>query len=571
MLRNHQWLNVLNGTRNSRRKRRRPFTLEALEPRLVLSATAITSGDAPASNDANFTLDEDTTVSGFLEGSDPEGAALTYAVVDTTNLNGDVTIDSETGAFEYTPDFDFNGSASFTFTTSDGQLTSNEATVTLEILSVEDVPVITDVSFLLLEDRIFGFAFLPAFDGDGDELTFRFEDISEINGTIEFLDEPQVPTMLFIPARQESAVGVAARFSFIPDPDFNGIAFLTYSVSDGNQRSEIARISFNLAPVFDAPEALDATTEVSEDTSIVVTLPTRNPDGFALTYSLLDTSQANGSVELLDEATGEYRYTPSADFNGEASFTFSLTDGENTSQATVTLDVIPVNDAPTVNAAAFSLPENSATGTVVGTVVGQDIDNDQLTYTIVSGNTDDGFAIDETTGVITVNNVDAIDFETNPAFNLQVQVTDSEGQAATSDVDVSLSNVIERRRSKFVFFSTQSSGSSVTTSRIRITTFGSVNFFGQSSSTLRTRIVTSGSAGSSTQTSSVRTVTRFRSGDGNSAVTTSSSSTSSTSTSTSSTSATSIASATSTTFSERITRHRERLAARFSSFRSRIR
>ncbi|MFO1004813.1 MAG: NF038122 family metalloprotease [Planctomycetaceae bacterium] len=73
-----------------------------------------------------------------------------------------------------------------------------------------------------------------------------------------------------------------------------------------------------------------------------------------------------------------------------------------------------------------NLNENVANGTIVGTVVASDVDAGQrLTYAIVDGNTGNAFAINPTTGQITVRNRLAVDYETNPVFQLTVQVTDN--------------------------------------------------------------------------------------------------------------------------------------------------
>ena len=59
--------------------------------------------------------------------------------------------------------------------------------------------------------------------------------------------------------------------------------------------------------------------------------------------------------------------------------------------------------------------ENAANGTVVGTVAASDPDaGDTLSYAITGGNTGGAFAINATTGQITVNNSAALDFETQP-------------------------------------------------------------------------------------------------------------------------------------------------------------
>ena len=62
------------------------------------------------------------------------------------------------------------------------------------------------------------------------------------------------------------------------------------------------------------------------------------------------------------------------------------------------------NQPPVIDPQAFSVEENSAVGTAVGTVVASDPDGDALTYAITAGNTDGAFAIDAASGALTVDN-----------------------------------------------------------------------------------------------------------------------------------------------------------------------
>ncbi len=94
----------------------------------------------------------------------------------------------------------------------------------------------------------------------------------------------------------------------------------------------------------------------------------------------------------------------------------------------------PVNTAPTLQDYTFSTPENVSVGAVIGTVAG--VDDDTLTYSIVSGNTDGDLAINSVTGQITV--VNALDYNRTTTYSLTVQVSDGElvGQGMiTIDVD----------------------------------------------------------------------------------------------------------------------------------------
>ena len=78
-----------------------------------------------------------------------------------------------------------------------------------------------------------------------------------------------------------------------------------------------------------------------------------------LTFSA--SSASNGSVSL----DGSFAtYTPDANFNGNDSFIFSVSDGELTSDATVTLTIAAVNDAPVLaNVSDVSFDEDGSGST----------------------------------------------------------------------------------------------------------------------------------------------------------------------------------------------------------------
>ena len=152
-----------------------------------------------------------------------------------------------------------------------------------------------------------------------------------------------------------------------------------------------------------------------------------DPDaGDTLTYSIAGGNIGNAFA--INSSTGQITVANAAALDFETTATFTLTvqvqdAGGLTDAATVTINLTDINEAPTVNNATFSLSENSANGTVVGTVAATDPDaGDTLTYSITGGNTNNAFAINSSTGQITVNNAAALDFETTPTFVLTVQV-----------------------------------------------------------------------------------------------------------------------------------------------------
>jgi autotransporter-associated beta strand protein len=102
------------------------------------------------------------------------------------------------------------------------------------------------------------------------------------------------------------------------------------------------------------------------------------------------------------------------------------------------------NTAPVITAAqGFSVAENAALATVVGTVVATDADaNSTLSgWTIVSGNTGSAFAIDPTTGQITL--AGALNYEDTSSYSLGVTVSDGTATSAVGTVVVTVTNVVE--------------------------------------------------------------------------------------------------------------------------------
>jgi VCBS repeat-containing protein len=205
-----------------------------------------------------------------------------------------------------------------------------------------------------------------------------------------------------------------------------------------------ACLIFNTAPV-----AHDDAFTTDEDTPLVGNVLVDNgsgadedADGDPLTVDTTPISgPANGTLALA--ANGDFTYTPNADFNGIDSFEYQIDDGNGgTDVGLVTITVNAVNDAPVVDAAAFSVPEDAAVGTVVGTVTFSDPDTGQThTFAITAGNTGGAFAIGATSGEITV--AAALDFETLAAYSLTVEVTDDGAPAlsGSNTVEITVTDV----------------------------------------------------------------------------------------------------------------------------------
>ncbi|MFY0654331.1 MAG: cadherin domain-containing protein [Cyclobacteriaceae bacterium] len=97
------------------------------------------------------------------------------------------------------------------------------------------------------------------------------------------------------------------------------------------------------------------------------------------------------------------------------------------------------NEEPSIEDQTFSINESESNGTSVGFVQSSDTDNDPLKYSILSGNDEGTFQIDEGTGEITVADENKLDFESNEVYSLVIQVSDG-FESASAQVTI---NVLE--------------------------------------------------------------------------------------------------------------------------------
>ncbi|MCP3993655.1 MAG: adhesin, partial [bacterium] len=97
-----------------------------------------TSNSAPVADDQSKTTAEDTAIAITLTGSDIDGDPVTFSVV-TGPSNG--SLSGAAPNLTYTPNANFNGSDSFTYTSNDGSLDSAIATVDITVDPANDAPV----------------------------------------------------------------------------------------------------------------------------------------------------------------------------------------------------------------------------------------------------------------------------------------------------------------------------------------------------------------------------------------------------------------------------------------------
>jgi VCBS repeat-containing protein len=135
-------------------------------------------------------------------------------------------------------------------------------------------------------------------------------------------------------------------------------------------------VSITVTPVNDAPVADSQSVTTPEDTAKAITLAGSDLDGDSLSFTV-QTQPAHGT---LSGTAPNLIYTPAANYNGADSFTFLANDGQtNSTVATVSITVTPVNDAPVADNQSVTTPEDTAKAI---TLTGSDLDGDSLSFTV---------------------------------------------------------------------------------------------------------------------------------------------------------------------------------------------
>ena len=143
--------------------------------------------------------------------------------------------------------------------------------------------------------------------------------------------------------------------------------------------------------------------------------------------------EVNGSLNR--EAQSSYSYTMTVRDNAGGS-------GYLTDTATLTVNINNVNEAPSDIAFAGSVSEAAGNGTVVGDASHSDPEGGTMTYALTNS-AGGRFAINATTGVVTVANAGAINYESASAHTIRIRVTDPTNLSREENFTVGVTNVNE--------------------------------------------------------------------------------------------------------------------------------
>ncbi len=353
----------------------------------TLSLNITNVNETPIANDdTGVTTDEDVPLAiGVLDNdSDSDGTidATTVAVA-SGPTNGSTSVNPTNGQITYTPDANFNGNDSFTYTVEDNEgSTSNAATVSVTINPVNDPPTAVSDSQTIVEDS--GLNIINVLDNDVD-----------IDSTIN-TGSLAIATQ----ASNGTAALNGTTLRYQPNSNFTGSDTFTYTVADNEGAvSDPGSVTITVTALNDNPVARDDSDALPEGTSkdLIILANDSDVDGTIDPATVeIVTQPESGSVVVSD--SGLATYTPNAGYTGLDSFTYTVknTEGVTTNVATVNLAIDSTNVAPEVADDTATVDEDSA---ITISVLDNDTDTDGTldvaSLTIISQPASGDVTIDE--------------------------------------------------------------------------------------------------------------------------------------------------------------------------------
>lgn len=344
------------------------FTYRGCDPCEVCGQATVTinvtaPNQPPIANDDETFTNEEVAVSGTVavNDSDPEGMTLTYSVVDGPD-HGEFILNAN-GTYTYTPEVDFWGFEAITYQVCDPFQACDQAVLVIEVIFVNDAPIINDESVTGTEDQVvMGNVAENDIEPD-DEFLFYSVFVQPQFGSITMFND--------------------GYFSFTPPANWFGTVTIVYFGVDPCGVGDFGTLTITINPVNDSPIAVADHFITDEDTAISGSVATNDSDvdSPVLTYSLTSNT-SNGNLVL--NPNGAFTFTPNANYFGNVVVNYQVCDNQNAcANSTLTIQINAVNDPPIAQDDTYSTEEDVPVSGNVGTN-DSDVDNASLTYTLVT-------------------------------------------------------------------------------------------------------------------------------------------------------------------------------------------
>lgn len=323
----------------------------------------------PTANSQSVSTNEDAPLPITLTGGDADNDTLVYTVL---SLPAHGTLSGVAPALTYTPDPDYFGPDSFTFKVNDGLADSAVATVSINVLSVNDPVIAGDDS---------------ATTGEDTPVTIPVQ----ANDSAGPANENQALTTSAVsdPPHGTVVINPDGSVTYTPDLDYNGPDSFTYTVCDAEGSCATATVTVLVNMVNDPPVATDDAITTAEDTPVTFSVLSNDSDVDSnLNPASVSVVAGSANGTLVHNGNGNFTYTPNANFSGVDSFTYEVCDSDGVCDtADVVITVTAVNNAPVCTGVTPSVsvlwPPNHQWEPVTVSGV-TDIDGDSITIAITT-------------------------------------------------------------------------------------------------------------------------------------------------------------------------------------------
>ncbi|MEZ9721015.1 tandem-95 repeat protein [Vibrio splendidus] len=413
-----------------------PTAEEALANENGIDISELLTGgeDDDTTDETGDSTDQTGELAGETGGNEP-------SIGDVSIENALIT-DNGDGTYTITPEENFNGEFSISYSVDDGNGGVTPAELDVTVTAVNDLSVIYDHNYTVNEDGSLTFTdeqlLAGATDIDGDDLSVESVNYEGTDGV--FTDNGD------------------GTYTFAPNENFNGNVDLTYDVSDGTDVVS-ANIDVQVVPINDVPVAGTTSYTVAEDGSITLSdaqLLANSSDVEGEVF-VSDVTYSGTDGVFTDNGDGTYTFAPNENFNGDISLDVSVMDEDGaTAETTAGIDVIAVNDLPVAGSTAYSVDEDDVITLSDAQLLANssDLEGDVSVSDVSYSGTE---------GIFTNNGDGTYSFAPNENFNgnvsLDVIVEDEEGATAQTTAGIEVITVNDAPVAGNVAYSVDEDGS----------------------------------------------------------------------------------------------------------------
>lgn len=350
---------------------------------------------------------------------------------------GTLTLDSDTGAYTYTPDLNYSGDDLFQIGITDatGNVGLSYVYVDVDPLPFNAAPSTPPPP----PPPTNGVNFAPlTLDFNGAAVN-EDEAVGFVVGTASATDPNSADTLTFSLVDDAGGLfainGTTGVVTVNGPLDFETLSShtITIRVTDDGGLTKDRSFPIFLNEVGEAPNAINFVGSLDENTPAEVNvgiLIANDDEGGVFTYSLISDPSGKFAIDL---SSGVVSTTAGASFDFETTsfydITIKATDSlGNIRQEVIRLNVGNINEAVTaVNFSGTAIDENLPAGTVVGTASAVDLDTADTHTFSITNDLSGFFTIDPGTGIVTLATGVDLDYETAISHDITIRATDQGG------------------------------------------------------------------------------------------------------------------------------------------------